>query len=83
MREDTFTRTEADAAAYERRRGHDEYIDNTPTRAELEGESPWFAQTLGPDPWAPFTCAKCGDEDRSGMPETCTGCGFRNYGGTP
>jgi hypothetical protein len=35
---------------------------------------------LRPDPWLPFTCARCGDEDHHGMPETCTFCGMRNYG---
>ena len=35
---------------------------------------------LRPDPWLPFTCPKCGDDDHHGMPETCTCCGWRNYG---
>ena len=34
---------------------------------------------LGPDPWLPFTCPRCGDEDRHGMPRQC-GCGWVNYG---
>lgn len=36
MREDTFTNTVEDAAAYEQVRGRDEYIDDRPTRAELD-----------------------------------------------
>lgn len=38
MRDDTFTNTEADAAAYEQLRGRDHWIDDRPTRAELEAE---------------------------------------------
>jgi hypothetical protein len=36
---------------------------------------------LRPDPWLPYSCPRCGDEDRSGMPRNCTCCGFQNYGG--
>lgn len=46
--------------------------------AEEPGDAP--AKPLGPDPWLPWTCQRCGDEDRSGMPETCGMCGWRNYG---
>lgn len=35
MREDTFTNTVADAAAYERARGLSDWIDDRPTAAEL------------------------------------------------
>lgn len=35
MREDTFTNTVEDAAAYEQLRGRDEWIDDRPTLAEL------------------------------------------------
>ena len=33
-----------------------------------------------PDPWRPWTCPKCGDDDRHGMPQRCP-CGWINYGG--
>lgn len=33
-----------------------------------------------PDPWLPWTCQGCGDEDRHGMPERCQMCGLVNYG---
>lgn len=42
--EDTFTNTPEDAAAYESLRGRDEYIDNTPTRAELEADEPPYSR---------------------------------------
>lgn len=36
-REDHHTNTEADAAAFERARGRDAWIDDRPTLAELRG----------------------------------------------
>lgn len=45
-----------------------------------EDPNPLLARAPGPDPWQPYTCARCGDNDRAGMPETCTACGMRNYG---
>lgn len=52
MREDTFTNTPEDAAAYERLRGMDEWIDNRPTAAELADEHTsghTYAATAGAD----------------------------------
>ena len=60
MRPDTFTNTEADAAAYERLRGRDEWIDDRPSAAELaeddywlgrERDAEWWGEPLPPDPW--------------------------------
>lgn len=76
-REDTTTRTEPEAAATAAALGRDEHIGNPDGDQE---PAPWFARTVGPDPWTPFTCARCGSETKSGMPETCPDCGMRNYG---
>lgn len=38
MRPDTFTNTPEDAAAYERERGRERYLDDRPTRAEIEAD---------------------------------------------
>lgn len=53
MREDTFTNTVEDAASYEQLRGRDEYIDDRPTRAELERDDAddhaWFQEQVRDD----------------------------------
>jgi hypothetical protein len=57
MRPDTFTNTPEDAAAYERLRGLDEWIDNRPTAAELADDDfddwCWWREQGAdrPDPW--------------------------------
>jgi hypothetical protein len=38
VKPDTFTRTEADAAAYERDRASDRHLDDRPTRAQIEAD---------------------------------------------
>lgn len=87
MREDTFTNTPEDAAAYEQLRGRDAWIDDRPTRAELDEANfqdwCWWRerqrQGLRVDPWQAWTCQSCGLVAPGGMPEVCE-CGFRNYG---
>lgn len=76
-REDTTSRTEAAAADYAQILGASEAIGGG-----VRDQEPWAVHSspLGPDPWLPFTCPKCGDDDPHGMPETCTCCGWRNYG---
>jgi len=53
----------------------------TDITAADEQPNPLLAKALGPDPWLPYSCPRCGDEDRTGMPERCP-CGYQNYGGT-
>jgi hypothetical protein len=48
------------------------------TAADCEPD-PLLAKALGPDPWEPWSCPRCADETRAGMPEVCV-CGYRNYG---
>jgi hypothetical protein len=87
MREDDFTNTPEDAAAYEALRGRAEWIDDRPTRAELEADDyddwRWHREqqrvAQRPDPWLPWTCQRCGIETPGGQPEVCE-CGYRNYG---
>lgn len=78
MREDDFTRTEADAATHAAHLGHHEHIGNP---VGNQDPNPLYVRSLGPDPWHPFTCPRCGDEDHHGMPSRCTSCGYENYGG--
>lgn len=73
--EDTTTTTEADAATHARRLGHHEHIGG---HDDQEPE-PLLARTVGADPWLPWDCPRCGDEDRTGMPQRCP-CGWVNYG---
>lgn len=58
-------------------------IEPTPTTAyDCEpGPSDAPDARLRPDPWLPFTCSRCGDEDHTGMPQRCQMCGYVNYGG--
>jgi len=57
MKPDAFTNTPEDAAAYEAARGRAEWIDDRPTRAELEADDfddwAWAQeqQRTRPDPW--------------------------------
>lgn len=59
MREDTFTNTVADAAAYEQMRGRNDDYDPRPTRDDLAGEPPL------PTP-KPFVC-KARHHSRDGI----------------
>lgn len=76
MREDTWTRDEQGAAEVAAIRGRSESIGSDDGDQE---PNPLYTRTLGPDPWAPWTCPKCGDETPSGAPEVCI-CGWRNWG---
>lgn len=77
MRPDTTSSTEAEAADAARIAGRDEDIGG---RVDSQAPAPWFAKGLGPDPWLPYPCPKCGDVDPAGMPEVCGLCNWRNYG---
>lgn len=68
MRPDTFTNTPEDAAAYERLRGMDEWIDNRPTAAELADDGP-----LGPIVTG-WRCPSCDTRHRDGSDPWLTGC---------
>lgn len=45
-----------------------------------QSPNPLLARSLGPDPWEPWTCQRCGSVNTAGMPEKCDGCGLRNFG---
>jgi hypothetical protein len=76
-RRDDFTNTEAGAAHFAAIAGASEHIGSPVGDQEPD---PVWAKALGPDPWEPFTCQRCGSIDSGGMPEKCDGCGLRNYG---
>ena len=77
MREDTSC-TEADAGAYAALAGRDEAFGDGP--GDQDPNPLLVGGALGPDPWLPFTCQRCGSVNTAGMPEKCDGCGLRNYG---
>jgi hypothetical protein len=79
VRPDTHTHTPEDAAAYEALRGRDEWIGGGVGDEEPNPLLDAPDARERPDPWLPYTCPRCGDEDRTGMPEVCP-CGWRNYG---
>jgi len=79
MRDDTWSNDEAGASDAARILGSIEAIGGEVGDQEPNG---LLATRLGPDPWLPWTCPRCGDEDRHGTPETCTCCGYRNFGRT-
>lgn len=77
MREDTFTATPEAAADYETLRGRDSDFGGGPGDQRRD---PRDKSTLGPDPWAPWTCSGCGHLTPEGMPKVCPDCGLRNFG---
>lgn len=73
--EDMTSRTEATARDTANLLGASEHIGGG---VDDQGPNPLLAKALGPDPWKPWCCQRCGEITRV-QPEVCE-CGYRNYG---
>ena len=78
-REDTTSRTEADAAEWAQWLGRSEDFGGEVGDQEANPLLDEPDARNRPDPWLPYTCQRCGSVNTAGIPEKCDGCGLRNW----